>query len=183
MIAWLTAPIAALGLAVWGFIEAVQASPAVAGSVATALVGVVGVLVQQRKTEQTRLREVHRERMTPTYDRLLELVSHLADQKGVDADTVVLPFMKDLKRRQLLLGAPAEMLLAFNKWERESAAAAQLKDTLAMALAWEGLLRAIRRDLGHRDTQLPNGELLAVFLDDSARALVAERKSARNRVE
>jgi hypothetical protein len=165
----------AVGLVAWGFIEAVNAEPAVAGSIATALLGVAGVLLQQHRIEQARLREIHRDRMTPIYDRLLAHFSSLADQEGANPTDEMSDFFKDLKRRQLLLGAPAKTLLAFTQWERDTGKATAEKDEVGMALAWEALLRAIRRDLGHDDSALPRGELLAVFLDDEARELVAQR--------
>lgn len=164
LIVWIA--VAALaGLVVWAFIEAVKAEPAVVGSVATAVVGLFGLLWQQRRSEEARLREAHRTRMTPVYDDLLKMfLDNIGTGSGIDAEAE--DFMKDLKGRQLLLGASTEMIRAFNDWQR-SAVAAQAEDNAVTAIfAWEDLLRAIRRDLGHNDSDLQRGELLRVFITD-----------------
>lgn len=158
--------IAVVGLVAWAFIEAVQAEPAVVGAVATAVLGVAGVVWQQRQSEKARLREAHRDRMTPVYHELLKRVWQQAGQESQEPSEEVAEFMRDLKARQLMLGAPKEMIQAFNRWEREAKAAQEQDDNVTLVFAWEELLRAMRRDLGHDDSGLPRGELLRVFMDD-----------------
>jgi hypothetical protein len=80
-------------LVIWAFIEAVQAEPAVVGSIGVAVVGVLGVVWQQRQTEKARLREVHRDRMSPVYDDLLGVMwGKLAGAKGDKTDPEVEEF-------------------------------------------------------------------------------------------
>jgi hypothetical protein len=158
--------VAIVGLVAWAFIESVQAEPAVVGAVATAVLGVAGVVWQQRQSEKARVREAHRDRMTPVYHELLKRVWQQTGQESQQPAEDVAEFMRDLKARQLILGAPREMIRAFNCWEREARAAQEKEDNIALVFAWEELLRAIRRDLGHDDSGLPRGELLRVFMDD-----------------
>jgi hypothetical protein len=158
--------IATASLVAWAFIEAVQAEPAVVGAVATAALGVAGVVWQQRQAEKARLREAHRDRMTPVYHKLLKRVWQQVGRENQELTEEMAEFMRDLKARQLMLGAPSAMILAFNRWEREAKAAQQKNDSIALVFAWEELLRAMRRDLGHDDSSLPRGELLRVFMDD-----------------
>ena len=75
-------------------------------------------------------------------------------------------FFRDLKARQLTLGASSEMVQAFNGWGRATEQAQKEKDDLGAVLAWEVLLRAIRQDLGHEDADLPPLELLRLFISD-----------------
>lgn len=103
--------------------------------------------------------------MTPVYDDLLKMfLANVGSGGGMDADAE--DFMKDLKGRQLLLGASTEMLRAFNDWQRSTVTAQGEVDAMAAIFAWEDLLRAIRRDLGHNDADLQRGELLRVFITD-----------------
>jgi hypothetical protein len=157
--------IAIVGLVAWAFIEAVQAEPAVVGAVATATLGVAGVVWQQRQSEKARVREAHRDRMTPVYHELLKRVWQLVGREDEEPTEEMVEFLRDLKARQLILGAPKEMILAFNRWELEANAAQEKGDGIALIFAWEALLRAMRRDLGHDDSGLPRGELLRVFMD------------------
>jgi hypothetical protein len=155
------------GLAVWAFIEAVQAEPAVVGSVGVAVIGVAGVVWQQRQTEQARLREAHRDRMSPVYDELLKVIwSKVGGTQTEEIDPEVEAFFRDLKARQLTLGASSAMVQAFNQWTELTKAAAEAGDNKAAIAAWEFLLRAIRSDLGHKDSDLPPGELLRLFIND-----------------
>jgi hypothetical protein len=154
------------GLFAWGFIEAVQADAAVVGAVATAALGLAGVAWQQHQSEKARVREAHRDRMTPVYHELLRRVWQQAGQESQEPSEEVAEFMRDLKARQLILGAPKEMIQAFNRWEREAKAAQERGDNVAVVFAWEALLRAMRRNLGHNDSGLPQGELLRVFMTD-----------------
>jgi hypothetical protein len=151
-------------LVVWAFIEAVQAEPAIIGAIATAVVGVYGVIWQQRQAERSRLREAHRDRMTPVYDDLLKLVINSMDKKN-RSQAKTENFMRDLKGRQLLLGGSSAMIRAFNNWEATTSTAQKNDKPEGAIFAWEILLRAIRQDLGHDDSDLDRGELLRVFID------------------
>lgn len=169
-LAWISVLIVG-GLAVWGYVEAVQASPAVVGSVGAALLGVFGVLLQQRASERARLREARRERMTPIYDGLLKLVlerTGSANQGSAagEGDQETEAFMRDLRGRQLLLGASSAMIRAFNVWQAVTSTANTAKDETTAVLAWEDFVLAIRSDLGHEDGNLPPRELLRVIIPD-----------------
>ncbi|HET9678414.1 MAG TPA: hypothetical protein VFP21_13025 [Solirubrobacterales bacterium] len=158
---------AAAGLAIWAFVEAVRAEPAVVGSVGVAVIGVAGVVWQQRQAEEARLREAHRDRMSPVYDELLKVIwSKVAGTQTEEIDPEVEAFFRDLKARQLTLGASSAMVQAFNRWTDLTKAAAEAGDNEAAVAAWEFLLRAIRSDLGHKDSELPPGELLRLFITD-----------------
>ena len=152
------------GLAVWAFIEAVQAEPAIVGSVATAALAVGGVVWQQRMTERERVAEVRRERMAPTYENLLGFV--LRGGQSSEQGEPPEDFMKDLKGRQLLLGASSEIIRAFNAWQAETHEAEANGSPLGAIQAYEGLHRAIRKDLGHDDSDLARWDLLRVFIND-----------------
>jgi hypothetical protein len=163
----MVAVVAVAGLLVWAFVEAVRAEPAVAGSVAVAVIGVGGVVWQQRQTEQARLREAHRDRMSPVYDELLKVIwSKVSGVQAEEIDPEVEAFFRDLKARQLTLGASSAMVQAFNQWTEATQVAVESGDNKAAVAAWEFLLRAIRSDLGHNDSDLPPGELLRLFITD-----------------
>jgi hypothetical protein len=156
-----------IGLAGWGFVEAVQAEPAVVGSIGVAVAGALGVVWQQRQAEKARLREARRDRIRPIYYDLLGVMFKKLSSSGVGgSDPEVEEFFKDLKARQLTLGASSEMVQAFNQWTQATAQAKEEGNDLKAVLAWEVLLRAIREDLGHEDSTLPPQELLRLFITD-----------------
>lgn len=111
-------------LAAWAFIKAVQAEPAVAGSIGVAVIGALGVVWQQSQSEQARLRDANRDRMTPIYYELLGTIFQKigAGEATSAGDPETEAFFKDLKARQLMLGASSEMVIAFNAWQQTTAA-------------------------------------------------------------
>ena len=168
MLVGLIVIVAGGGLAVWAFIEAVQAEPAIVGSLGVALVGVLGVVWQQRQAERDRLREANRDRMTPIYYELLGTIFQKigSSEEQDDPDPGTEAFFRDLKARQLMLGASSEMVVAFNSWQQTTAELHEEGNDAGAVVAWELLLRAIRKDLGHQDSDLPAGELLRLFITD-----------------
>lgn len=87
------------GLLGWALVEAVNADPAVVGAVGTASLGLGGVAWQQRQVEKARLREAHRDRMAPIYDKFLQLVRQLSGDNSTGTQAEVEAFMRDLKAR------------------------------------------------------------------------------------
>jgi hypothetical protein len=159
--------IGAVLLIAWGFIEAVQAEPAVAGTVGAALIPLGGAVWQQRKAEAVRAREAHRDRMSPVYYDLLGVMIEKFDGGGsgpLDPETE--NFFRDLRARQLTLGASSQMVKAFNNWVRFTTEAGQEGNDVAALVGWEMLIRAIREDLGHKDSDLPPHELLRLGFAD-----------------
>ena len=155
-----------VALVCWGFVEAVQAEPAIVGSIGVAAAGAIGVVWQQRQAEKARIREAHRDRMKPIYYDLLGTVFKKMGGKGDESDPKAEEFFRDLKARQLTLGASSAMVQAFNAWGKETAQAQKEGSDLNAVVAWEVLLRAIRKDLGHEDSDLPPLELLRLFITD-----------------
>lgn len=105
--------------------------------------------------------------MSPVYDELLKTIwSKVSGVQDDEIDPEVEAFFRDLKARQLTLGASSAMVQAFNQWTAATQDAVESGDNKAAITAWEFLLRAIRSDLGHKDSDLPSGELLRLFITD-----------------
>lgn len=162
---------ALLTLAAWGFVEAVQADPALVGAIGVAGVSAGAIVWQQRQAEMARVREAHRDRMGPIYDKLLGVMAKLFTSEGRPLGPEDQTFFRDLKAKELMLGASSEMIRAYNAWQRDTMKANDEGNNGAAILAYEDLIRAIRRDLGHDDTGLPPRELLEVFMTDLDKVL------------
>jgi len=105
--------------------------------------------------------------MTPVYYDLLGVIwKQVGESQEGKIDSETEEFFRDLKARQLMLGASSTMVQAFNQWTDLATAAAEAGDNKAVLVSWEFLLRAIRSDLGHKDSDLPPGELLRLFVSD-----------------
>jgi hypothetical protein len=143
----------ALGGLIYGVIE----DPAVVGPLTAAAVA-IGVAIYQRRWEKSQeLERLHREQMSPTYAKLAETV------KGIDEFTEKpageqQAFFKQVSTA-LLLHAPSPVVRSWVRWMRS------LGGPLVPSLhAQEGMLRAIREDLGLKSEGLLRGDLIRLYL-------------------
>lgn len=147
-----------LGLAGWAFVRGVEHDPAVVGTAITAVAGVTVIVWQRNREKRHELERAHREQMLPIYE---ELVNHLKDIEAFSSksDKEQRDFFADLATK-LILHGPSPVVNAWNTWQR----APSDPVTPQTFLAWEGLLRAIRDDLGLDGSNIPRGDLLRLWI-------------------
>lgn len=105
--------------------------------------------------------------MGPVYYELLGVMIEKFAGGGSDPlDPEAEKFFRDLRARQLTLGASSQMIQAFNNWAQFTKEAGKEGNSAAVLLGWEMLIRAIREDLGHKDSDLPPHELLRLAMAD-----------------
>jgi hypothetical protein len=154
------AGLALVAVLVGAAVEAVSADPAVGGPIVVAVVGLGGVVFERSRAEREQRREVQRERMEPMYKEFVERAhDRFASQGSVEATG----FFTKMKGREFLLGADAKVIKALIRFEQTDPSGSG--GPFAPALAYEALLRSIRRDLGHDDSSLARGDLLRFFTD------------------
>jgi hypothetical protein len=151
-----------LGVVVWAAVESVSADPAVGGSIVVAVIGAIAVVFERSRVEQERRREVQRQRMEPMYKEFVERAHDEFASQGQSGTPETRRFFTKFKGKELLLGADAKVIQALVVFEKTKPSDSE---PLAPALAYEALLRSIRRDLGHSDSVLREGDLLRVFSD------------------
>jgi hypothetical protein len=158
-----TVALAALGLAAWAFVRAAIDEPAVVGSVVTVVGGFLGVQWQQRRVERDRLAQARRDEIAPTYKQLIEWFRTAGDADKPTSEQE--EFFVDLQNKLLLFG-PAPVLQAWASGMRTVEAGEEDGDPKKPILAYAEILKAIRADLGHDDSNLANRDLLRVFIND-----------------
>ena len=160
-----------LGLLVWAIIRGVEAEPAIVGSLGTAALGVIGGIAtagyQGRVERRESAERQRREAITPYYERLIEYVRGLAESTDAgDPSPDDVKFLGDLQDKLLLWGrAPMIRDWAESMRTAERVAKGEAKMIESM-LAYAGILLAIRKELGHDDSQLDVRDLLRVFVTD-----------------
>jgi len=140
------------------------------------IVASVGLVVVSRWLESyAAARKELRDKRTATYEQLLQflfrtITSQSTGEPVPEAD--VLKFMSNYAQRMMVWGSD-EVLAA---WSRLRTALAESNSGPgAVMLAYEELIRTIRRDLGYTSANLEPGKLLGLFLDDVPAVPPAER--------
>ncbi len=151
------AAIAIISITLGGLIYGVIEDPAVVGPLTAAAVA-IGVAVYQRRWEKSQeLERLHREQMSPTYEKLAETVKSI-DEFAAKPEDEQQAFFKQVSTA-LLLHAPSPVVRTWVGWMRS------LGDPLPTSLrAQERMLRAIREDLGLKSEGLVPGDLIRLYL-------------------
>ena len=148
--------IVAVGIA-GAFIYGIVVDPAVAGPIAGAT-AVVGVGIAQRRWEKKQeLERVRRERISPIYEELVEILQNQESEERVTG------FFKELTAKLLLYG-PAPIIREWSRFKRQGPSEDPIDPT--MLLRYERFLLLIRKDFGHDDSELEAGDLLRTYVND-----------------
>ena len=161
-----------LGALVWQVADWFLSLP---GSTMTAIASVVGVLsvpvityFTTRSLEQRRSREnAMRARKTEFYDGMIrDLMSMFGFGGEAKKTQEEMAIIFGNVMAPLLTFGSRGVILAWNKFRTYSSD--NQGDTRGIMLAFEGLIKAMRKDLGHGVLTHQNGELLGVFVNDVA---------------
>ena len=158
---------AAAGIAawlVWVFVTNISAADA---SVKAGLIGLLGMFsVAIVSNYQTKNREIdarHFLHKREGYMKLIDLVFDLIQSQKANRNVPNNKLLRDIasfKKTLIIWGGP-ETVEAWNNYEILSSSS---PDAKTMIKEMEKILRSIRKDLGHNDTQLKFGHLSALIL-------------------
>lgn len=146
--------VAAAGALVYGLIV----DPAVGGPIAGAAAVIAVAVVQRRWEKKQELERVRRERMAPIYEQLIEIL-----QNAEAAESETGEFFKDLTTKLLLYGPPAIV----KEWVAfKNHGVSEDKTDPTSLLNYEKFLLLVRKDFGHDDSELVQGDLLRTYVND-----------------
>jgi hypothetical protein len=150
----------AVGGVIWLIVRGIESNPSVVGSLATAAGAVVAVVAGRSFDKRRELRQAHRERIAPLYEELIDVIRNIEDHEEAELEK----FFKDLAGK-LIMYSPAHVIKAWialsrHTWLQDGT------DRPGMLLV-EGLLRQIRKDMGHHDRSLGLGDLQRLYVTDA----------------
>jgi hypothetical protein len=161
--------VSARALLLW-FFDGVDSTVAAAISAgAITAVGSVGAVAYGRYRERKSAIEAQlRDAKLPVYTNLIKTLMTMLGQDGTELEdeersSAAIKQMKELTP-ELVAWAGDDVLA---KWSQFRRVGGDL-DPLTALFGFEGILRAIRKDFGHSDTGLKDGDILGLFVNDVA---------------
>jgi len=142
---------------------------AIIAAAATVLVSVLSVVLGNIYEAREQVQREHREKKIPVYEDLIAFLFRvLLGVKTGSAPTEedMLKFMSEFNQRAMVWGSD-EVLAAWIKWRRAAInSSSPGTQPLELVFLYEELILAIRRDLGHKNSGLKRGDILALFVND-----------------
>ena len=171
IIIFLLAFLASGAWAVWKTLTSLspQVATAIVAGVATLLVSVFSVLWSKRVERLGEIEQEQRKEKIPVYEEFLSLVFRivLADKlgEGPVPEQDMMKFISVFSQKIIVWGSD-DVLKEYATFRRLSAAATAQEAPILNLFAIERLLLAIRRDVGHKNKNLAQGDLLRIFIND-----------------
>lgn len=156
----------------WALQGLLKVDPELGAALATGFVAVVvtvlSVAVSKYYERRSAVEQALREQKVPIYERLIDFVFRItfAEKRGetVPTEQEMVLFMTELTRDLVIWGSP-DVIRSFSSFKRLSSSAGS-GSHIPIMFAVEDIFRAIRKDLGHGDTLLKKGDILAIYIND-----------------
>ncbi len=138
---------------------------------ATVIVSLISVLVSKNLERKALILAHLREKKIPTYEKIIDFIFKItfADKlnKKTPSEKEMVVFMAEITQELVIWGSD-EMLEAFYKFRMQSIESSEGNATKPFDVLFtvEDLLLAIRKDLGHKNKNLPRGKILGLFVND-----------------
>jgi hypothetical protein len=160
-LALLAGLITALAWGIWRVLTSLDSGTAAAviTASATVLISVLSLIFSRRSEQQRAIEQAHRDRKVPIYDEFMGFWFRMlgAEQRGEDppSEQEIARFLYDFTQKVTLWG-PDPFIAQYNDFRRTSLSAGPEEDesSPAVMFAFEDLMFAMRKDLGHPNAVL-----------------------------
>jgi hypothetical protein len=135
----------------------------------TIVVSVISVVISRYLEARATIRKEHREKKIPVYESLLKFMFKvlMGGKTGKSpSEQEVIEFMSNFTQLSMVW-ASDEVLNAWIRFRGTSMQEEEIKNNpYALMFVYEDLIRAIRKDLGHKNKDLSKGKILSLFIND-----------------
>ena len=142
---------------------------ALVAAAGTVIVSVISVVISRYLENRANIRKSMREKKVPVYEDLLKFMFKIlmGTKTGKQvSEKEMLDFMMDFTQKIMVWGSDS-VLNAWADFRDASTEGGDATETGAkLLIAYENLIREIRKDLGHKNKGLVQGRLLSLFVTD-----------------
>jgi len=142
---------------------------AIIAAAATVFVSVLSIVLGKAYESRIIIQKEHREKKIPVYEDLIKFMFRiLMGEKTNDKPTEqeIIDFMSHFTQRIMVWGSD-DVLVAWVKCRRAAIDEEDIKkNPMKLMILYENLILTIRRDLGHKNKNIGEGDVLALFVND-----------------
>lgn len=148
-----------------------QVATAVTAIIAAGLGAAVTAILTKRSERRMEIERQIREEKIPIYESFLAFWFKLVPGKGMPQNTMaqeeMIEFLREFTQKMITWGSD-DVLKVYCKMRKSlvEQANSPTQSNYGAILLLEEMLYAIRRDLGHKNNGLSQGDVLALFIDD-----------------
>jgi hypothetical protein len=168
--------LAGVGALVWYLVGTLKdASPAVAAALiagmVTVFVSVTSLIVSRQFERRRAIEQEHRAKKIPVYEDFMQFWFRVlgADQMGQAPPTEeeIAQFLYTFTQKMIVWGSDTvlKQYASFRKWTVQVADQSADASPFTMLL-FEQLLLGMRKDVGHKNAGIAQGDLLSLFIND-----------------
>ncbi len=178
---------ALVGLLIWGIVRVLQTfdksvSAAIIASIATVLVSVSSLIGSRYFDRKREIEQEHRKQKQPIYEEFMQVLFKLflGSKPGmVPVSQGELTASLSGFTQKLIIWGSDEVIREFAAFRRQTMVLAanqgNIPEMVKSFIAFEKLLYAIRVDMGHKNKDLKQGDVLALFINDFDQYLAPEK--------
>ncbi len=167
----------------WLFIQSLlEADP----GITAAVIGAIAVMIAGMWSHYSnRRREINSRHFIEKKNAYMHLITLIFDimkatkEKVEFKEEIMLERLIEFKR-ELMVWGDQKVIEALHNFENKSATLSNDKESSATLLVVDDLLRAIRKDLGHNDSQLKEGSLVGMLLIAEEREKLISNKTIKD---
>lgn len=155
----------------WETFSSVDAKLAIGiiGASTTIIVSLISILVSKQLDRKAQVLSHLREKKVPIYEEIIDFIFRVTFAEKLEKKPISEQEMVEFVTKftqELIIWGSDDMIDAFYQFRMESINNPDDQNPHKIIFVVENLLLAIRKDLGHKNKNMPKGKLLSLFVND-----------------
>ena len=156
---------------------------AIIGAAAAVIGSSLSLMLGKRYEARERTKQILREKKIPVYEKAIKFMTDTMAGEKAGAKPTEPELLKHILEftQESMVWASDDVLAEWIKWKRFASTEAMADNPRELLFQFEGLVKAMRRDLGHRNQGILKGDILVMFVTDMDKHLADDVKVAKTK--